>query len=159
MTLGTKCKEYVNDIHPSDLTAEQLCERINFGDNPYVIEGFRRWLAILPKEMNITVSDLVYWEQKHGIWGSCGLTLRETITDPIPPMNCREFIEMGLSTGVESRKSPYPLIHHMIQITEPKLLEYPFNHDWVDSWQGSIIGKTPLPWRVKKMLKLVNAVD
>jgi len=75
--------------------------------------------------------------------------------DQLSPMNCRAYLEAGLSTDVSYRKSPYALITKTIEVLNPGLLKFKFNYDLADYLQELGVGKLPLPWRIKKAVGLV----
>ncbi len=141
-----RCFYYKNGIYPKTLTIDELYRRSKFKGNPVSEKGIEQWFNEAPSGFNINLLDLFYWENRLGVWGSCGFTLREAVADQIPPMNCREFIQLGLATPTDSRINPYELIRQIIHQTEPSLLDYPFN----PSWRKGLIQVLLLPWRVKR---------
>ena len=128
-----RCYYYKNGRHPAALTAAALSRRARFADNPIAKRGFAKWLDEAPSHLNINLLDLFYWEHRLGVWGSCGLTFREAIIEQIPPMNCRAFMQLGLSSDVMHRKKPYELLRSIIRQRDPQLLAYPFNRSWRDA--------------------------
>ena len=144
-----RCYYYKNGMHPAALTADVLSRRARFDDNPIARRGIAKWLDEAPSHFNINLLDLFYWEHRLGVWGSCGLTFREAIIDQIPPMNCREFIQLGLSSEVGDRRKPYELIRSIIRQTDPQLLNYLFNY----SWRDALAQTCRIPQRVVKRVK------
>ena len=138
------------------MTSNELSRRSGFNGNPIAEKGIEKWLDEAPSNFNVSLLDLFYWEHRLGVWGACGLTLREAAIDQIPPMNCREFIQLGLATDAGSRTKPYALIREIINETEPTLLNYPFNHSWRDFLTQTLLLprrralKKALDWRVCK---------
>ena len=144
-----RCFYYQDGEHPSKISAANIAKRAGFEANPIAEEGIRTWLSELPSPLYVNTLDLFYWEHRLGVWQGTASTLREGITHQIPPMNCRRFLELGLSTNVECRKEPFLLIRRMIELAVPELLDFQFNHDWVDTLHDIRRNKIPLPWRVK----------
>lgn len=144
-----RCYYYKNGKHPNAITASELSRRAGFSGNPVAEQGINKWLDEAPLNFNVNLLDLFYWEHRLGVWGSCGFAFREAAMDQIPPMNCREFIQLGLSVEAKSRTKPYALIRSIIERTDPELLNYPFNHSWRDVVTQTLL----LPRRAMKSLK------
>jgi hypothetical protein len=146
----SRCFYYKNGQHPVKITGDELIRRSGFNGNPVAKQGIEKWLDKAPSNSNMNLLDLFYWEHRLGVWGSCGFTLREAVIDQIAPMNCREFIQLGLAVDVKNRIKPYMLIRDIINRTDPELLNYPFNHSWRDFLTRILL----LPRRVIKNFKL-----
>ncbi|MEM5498167.1 hypothetical protein WNY77_12225 [Paraglaciecola mesophila] len=151
----TRCYYYEDGVHPDRITPEFLAQRSGFGSNPIAIKGCKRWLDNLPDDLSVNILDLFYWEHRLGIWAACGMAFSEAVMDQLSPMNCRAYLEAGLSTDVSYRKSPYALITKTIEVLNPGLLKFKFNYDLADYLQELGVGKLPLPWRIKKAVGLV----
>lgn len=149
-----RCYYYSNGNHPVELSGADLANRAGFGANPLAEKGFTEWLASVPSESNIALLDLLYWEHRLGVWGSAGTTCKEAVSELLPPMNCRRFLELGLSVSIAHRKAPYALIRALIGEGDRSLLKLEFNRDWVDVWKDRL-KRSPVPWRVKKLLRCV----
>lgn len=149
-----RCFYYSDGVPPKRLDGKKIAHLAGFSGNEFAEQGFTEWCSYLPSSLPIESLDLLYWEHRLGVWASCGLSYREAVIDQIPPMNCRAFLEIGLSTGLNNRKTPYALIRELIRAAEPELVSLPFNRDWVDDWRDTL-RKLPIPWRVKQRLKLV----
>lgn len=151
----TRCYYYEDGVHPDRLTPEFLAQHSGFGSNPIAIKGCKHWLDSLPDDLPVNILDLFYWEHRLGVWAACGMAFSEAVMDQLSPMNCRAYLEAGLSTDVSCRKSPYALITKTIEVLNPSLLEFKFNYDLADYLQELGLGKWPLPWRIKKAVGLV----
>lgn len=156
MSEVNRCYYYPSGEHPENVSPEYAAHVTGFEGNPIALKGFSIWLDNLPDQLHVNILDLLYWEHRCGVWSACGLTLREALIDQVPPMNCRHFLELGLSTSVEYRKAPYELIKTMTSITKPELLAIDYNHDWVDDWHSFRLKRIPIPWRLKSMLGWTN---
>lgn len=148
----TRCFYAATDGAASAPHAAGIAHLAGFAKNPVAERGFGEWLAGLPATLPIDLYDLLYWEHRIGVWAATGMTLRDTAIDAIPPMNCRRYLEIGLSVDRTQRRHPHPLIERMIELAAPELLRFDFNHDWVDALKARI-GRTPLLWRWHKYLK------
>lgn len=147
-----RCYYYPDGISPKKLTVQELSHRAKFKGNPIAENGIEVWLNDVPQMNNLNLLDLFYWENRLGVWASCGLTFKESLIDQIPPMNCREFLSLGLSTKIKYRKSPYALIREIIKFTDSSLLKLKFNYDF----KSEFLRKSPIPWRIKKHFDWVS---
>lgn len=147
-----RCYYYGNGQHPTEITPELLAQRAKFGNNPVAIKGCKLWLDSLPDDLPINLLDLFYWEHRVGVWASCGMTFAEAAFEQISPMNCREYLETGLSVDVKYRKSPYLLISHAIGQLNPSLLQFKFNYDFSDFIRRLKFRSMAIPRRIKRAL-------
>ena len=122
-----RCYYYPYGPHLLNFTAKKLAKLSGFKNNPYAIKGLSIWLNNLPKNLPYYILDLLYWEQRLGVWASCGLTFREGVIDQIPPMNNREYMELSLSMPMQRRLPPHKLTRDIISLQDPSLVDIHFN--------------------------------
>lgn len=149
-----RCQYYPDGNHPREIDTEELARRSGFGDNLIVRPGISRWLESAPKDMGIPVLELYYWECRYGIWGACGMTFKEPVVDQIPPLNLRSLFELGLSVPIVDRIQPHRLTRKVVEWGSPVLDGIPYNQSRL-AWLNNLLQAVPLPWRVRRWLKLL----
>lgn len=122
-----RCNYYPYGTKMRKPTGQLLAKYTGFKNNPIAAKGFDSWLQRLPKALPFDILDMVYWEHRLGVWGSCGLTYREGVIDQIPPMNNRAFMALSLSADIKDRLPPHNLIRQIIKSNAPDLLNILFN--------------------------------
>jgi len=122
-----RCNYYPYGKKMRKPTGKLLAKYTGFKNNPIAAQGFDYWLKELPVNLSFNVLDMVYWEHRLGVWGSCGLTYREGVIEQVPPMNNRAFMALSLAADIKDRLPPHRLIREIIKANAPDLLDIPFN--------------------------------
>lgn len=148
-----RCYYYSDGIHPRNLTASEISLKAGFPPSLNVNEGFEKWLSEFPQSKGIDVLDLLYWEYRLGVWSSTSMTFRSPLINQLSPMNCREYLSIGLGVDSTMRRSPHMLLQMIIENNCKELRGIPFNSD-LSNLAKKVLSKLPIPWRIKRALKL-----
>jgi hypothetical protein len=74
------------------------------------------------------ILDLLYWEQKMGNWGAQYPAEQDIAIEEISPFNCRQLLEILLSSPKNMRTAPnYLLYEALIRHMWPETLSFPIN--------------------------------
>ena len=130
-----------------ELTAINCAEMCEYSNNPYAVEAFSKWFLSLPTNCGIDILDLLYWEQRAGNWAACAQNGLNTFVNSVPPLNCRELLEIGVSVPEKFKDSPYFLARKICEISEPGVLTFPFNYGFRDSVTDTV--SKIVPWRIR----------
>jgi hypothetical protein len=156
-----RCQYYKDGRHP-DPSPELVAYTIGWGQEPVALDSCSRWLSSIPKDANVNILDLAYWELRLGNWCSMVYTALDTFVDAVTPFDCRRYYEIGLGVPVEYRCQPFELYREMLRITDPGLLRWPFNTTAATALAQRFKGYVPKPARhaIKRALKrLAGATD
>jgi hypothetical protein len=149
-----RCFYYKNGLHPTELSADRLAAITGFSGNPVAVAAFDRWLKGAPRDANVNVLDLIYWEHRLANWLALALTGVETVCEPIAMYNCRHLLETTLGVDVAFRKSPYLLFRKICETAAPETLQVPFNDTLRDRLVRHSLSR--VPWRVKSSVGAVR---
>jgi hypothetical protein len=131
--------------HPDALeVARWLAHLEDCEANPVALRGFAEWFSALPRQMDVDLVDLFYWEQRLGNWGSIGCTAIDTVCEHIPAFNCRELLEAALCVEKYQRDNLYRIV---MQDLAPAALSLPFSTTFRDRIAGRV--NNMLPWRIR----------
>lgn len=129
------CAEVFRNFYPRGnvdteaLTPQMLADVSGFRGNDLAVPGLERWMSELPDGWTSRHLDLLYWEQRLGVWAAAHLAFKEALFEVSPPMNSRSILSAGLCAPAEMRCKPYHLAREIIRRGEPRLLNIPFNQD------------------------------
>lgn len=152
------CAEVFRDFYPSTsvdtegLTPQMLADVSGFRRNNLAVPGLERWMSELPDGWTSRRLDLLYWEQRLGVWASAHLAFKEALFDVSPPMNNRSILSAGLSAPGDTRCKPYHLAREVIRRGDPRLLDIPFNQDRVH-----IRLRRKLRYRINRLKSAIKA--
>jgi hypothetical protein len=146
-----RCFYSEDGVRPANATPQLLarmarCDESRFGDRTFL-----EWFNAVPRDMNIDILDLLYWEHRMGNWAAIGCTGLDTACNVIAPYNCRELLEIGLGVDVSHRTEPCALQRRICKAAMPDILDLPFNHTLTGSIYEKI--KNVLPWRVRMAIR------
>jgi len=129
-----------------------LADVSGFRRNNLAVPGLERWMSELPDGWTSRRLDLLYWEQRLGVWASAHLAFKEALFDVSPPMNNRSILSAGLSAPGDTRCKPYHLAREVIRRGDPRLLDIPFNQDRVH-----IRLRRKLRYRINRLKSAIKA--
>jgi len=113
-------------------------------------------MGVWHPEAEPNLLDLLYWECRVGVWGISMLTFKETAADVMPPINCARLLGRGLAVVKAQRRRRYEPYHETMRRYDHRLLEVPSNTTGAEPVQRLLARCLPLPWRLKKGLRLVS---
>lgn len=122
-----RCSYYRNGVPPPSITPELLAEKSGYGGNPVAVRAFAKWMAGVPKNSNIHILDLFYWEHRIGNWVTMCCTGLDTVCEVIPIYNSRIVLETGLAVDTEYRKDPHEMFRELCRRFAPETAGFPFN--------------------------------
>ena len=94
----------------------------------FAVEAFGRWIEGVPKDSNVHILDLFYWEQKCGQWLAEGQVEWDLVGESFAPFNCRDLLSTLLSTDVAYRVEPhYELYRALLKELWEEVLSEPIN--------------------------------
>lgn len=127
-------------------------ELLGFTSNPIILQALSAWSSTLSSSWNIDLLDLLFWEQYGSNCSSVNSLGTNTCCNSIAPLNCRELLEIGLGVDEKFRNLPYMLVHQIFKLSNPEVLNYPFNRSIRDSVNGRLrnLSHEILPSRVIK---------
>jgi hypothetical protein len=113
----------------STINPEVLAHFASANGQEFAIQAFKRWLADTPINLPVGIPDLLFWEQKIGIWLANGQTEWDIIgSSSFTPYNCRSLLATLLSVNEEYRKPPFYELHRaLIKEMWPETLSEPVN--------------------------------
>ena len=113
-----------------NIDAYFLARWLNYHDIDFVIDTFEEWMNALYKHglYQEDIINLVYWEQRLGIWGAQYASENDIATEEIRPINCRYLLYLILSTPTKYRIRPdFILYRQLIKELWPDCLSLPVN--------------------------------
>lgn len=142
-----RCYYYGDGKHPVEIDSDYLCDLTHFQSNPIAKEAFDEWLSTIPKNTNVSILDLLYWEHRLGNWGAMGMAYREALSTMLAPMNCRALIEIGLGVPARDRARPHRLFRRIYALSDPRLAAIPLHRGRLTDVLMAIKNRMP-PWAV-----------
>jgi hypothetical protein len=116
---------------PRPWSAAELAELMGYRPAPrFVIHALERWLQELgPFDRDgWMLPDLLYWEQRMGIWGAQYPAEQDVAVDEFSPFNCRALLETMVAAPRKDRAAPrYPFFRDLMVAMWPEVLELPLN--------------------------------
>lgn len=127
ITLGKYWRE--GDDKLSELTPEDVLERLSIPENSKLIQAATNWLDGISAELTIReMMDLLYLEQRVGCWGSEIGSGHADGPFHIYPLSNRKIFEWSLQEhGLQSARSEKELLKKVIAYKSSDLLQWPFN--------------------------------
>ena len=133
-----RCSYYRDGVTPLFITPALLAEKSGYGENPVALRAIAKWMAGAPKDSNINILDLFYWEHRIGNWISIALTGLDTVCEVIPAYNSRKVIELGLAVDNKYRTEPsYEIFRELCRRFAPEIAEISFN----DCFRSRVVKK------------------
>ena len=123
----TRCFWYANDRKAADVDVGLLCRKSWYFYNELARRDYAKWLSEFPEDAGIDVLTLFYWECRAGTWLAAHSAFHEAFLENLAPFNCRRLLALALGLDVRYRQEPHVLFRHILNITEPRALRYPFN--------------------------------
>jgi hypothetical protein len=126
--------EDVFEIHGKKITPGVLAEIIHVEKFDYAEPYFSEWLKgckTLSEQCNISVLNLLYWEERIANWGTQVQLDKDIAQEDIIPYNSRLLIETMLSADLKYReKYDFKLFREITRRLWPETLEDPYNSDF-----------------------------
>lgn len=98
---------------------------------PLLVERIEEWRTsaeVFARANGVSITDLLYWEQRMGLWGSQYPLEQDLAVDQISPFNNRFLIALMLSLPRGYRVvHGYSVGRRLISHFDPALLKYPLN--------------------------------
>ncbi len=114
--------------HVTDGVTAEILAGFAKARQEFAVDEFGRWLAGVPKNCDIGILDLFYWEQKCGQWLAVGQTEWDLVGESFAPFNCRELLALLLPVAERYRVPPhYKLYRAFIRHLWPAVLSEPVN--------------------------------
>ena len=124
--------------HYRKLDGKTLAKFSKYNDIPYVIDAFDKTLADTrpaAANSNISLFDLLYWEQRMGNWGSMYPAEQDIAIEEFSPFNNRKLLITLLSVDRKYRMPPsYTLFKKLTEALWPETLEDPVNPQPLKAW-------------------------
>ena len=124
--------------HHHKLDGRALARISKYNDIPYVIDAFAKTLADTAPaagSSNISLFDLLYWEQRMGNWGAMYPAEQDIAIEEFSPFNNRKLLITLLSVDRKYRMPPsYTLFRKLTDALWPEALNEPVNPQNTKAW-------------------------
>ena len=123
--------KYGKQVH-EDVTSVDLAMKI-YGkkvQSAFAIQELEKWKESFEQTSfeGWNILDLLYWEQRMGNWGAQYPAEQDIAIEEISPFNCRQLLEILLSSPKNMRTAPnYLLYEALIRHMWPETLSFPIN--------------------------------
>jgi len=131
---GEVCRNFYDKYargRPRAWSAAELAGLMGYEPAPrFVIRALDRWLRDLSAvdRNGWDLPDLLYWEQRMGIWGAQYPAEQDVAVDEFSPFNCAALLETMHAAPRRDRAAPsYPFFRDLIRAMWPQALELPVN--------------------------------
>lgn len=147
---------YRDGTLPAVIDPPLLAGVTGYHGNALAVQAFEEWLSKTPKNANVSLLDLIYWEHRQGNWVSLGATGFDTVgCGTSSPYNCRKLMEIALGVDVEYRRPPHILFRRIAELAAgPTILSVPINQHWLND--AIAPAARYVPWRVKHWAQTVR---
>jgi hypothetical protein len=114
------------------------------GENPYVIQAWKKWLLRLGDIYNIHVLDLFYWEHWAGNFAAMSQAEWDIVQEVFTPYNCRSLLTNMLAVNEELRDHDETVFYReLINGLWPEVLSEPINPPY----------KPPIRYRIRQQIR------
>ena len=133
MIISGNVSPLIKELHPQvdKVTAENLARLLRFHNNRYAVKAISKWLEQsidYSQKYEINIEKLFYWEMRFGTWAPMFNSELDIAVEEFSPYNCRNLLNIMLSTPSELRTSPNQILYSkIINKLWPELLELPIN--------------------------------
>jgi len=121
------CKQDFIDVSSVDLATKLFGKKVQ---PEFAIRELNKWKETFDYQPvgNWNILDFLYWEQKMGNWGAQYPAEQDIAIEEISPFNCRQLLEILLSSPRNMRSAPdYIIYKEMIRHMWPEALSFPVN--------------------------------
>jgi hypothetical protein len=134
------CRRYFDPrglIRSTDLPPERLAAAMRFPGNEFAVAELASWRSGLHAvDLGYELLDLLYWEQRMGIWGAQMPAEIDVASEQISPFNNRAALTSMLAVDCAHRTAPrYELYRRLIAALAPECLEDSVNPDVRPLWR------------------------
>lgn len=122
-----------NNIPPKidEITASNLARLLERQNQKYAIKQIDNWLNSTlssSNKYNYNIIKLFYWENHYANWGAMFNAELDIATEEFAPLNCRNLINILLSTDDKYRDHDHVVIYQRImELSWPEVLQLPIN--------------------------------
>ncbi len=112
------------------LSGRQLAHMMRFDEEAYARRALGEWADELYGRLpeGFRILDLLYWEQRVGIWAAMYASEHDIAAESLSPFNNRLLLETLLSVSARLRTAPhYPLHRRLIRTLWPDVASVPIN--------------------------------
>ena len=159
MIISGNVSPLIKELHPQvdRVTAENLARLLHFHNSRYAVKAISKWLEQsidYSQKYEINIEKLFYWEMRFGTWAPMFNSELDIAVEEFSPFNCRNLLNVMLSTHSELRTSPNQILYSkIINKLWPGLLELPINPN---SHSNSINRKNKLIHKCMDILKIIG---
>ncbi|MCJ7802630.1 MAG: hypothetical protein MUP82_09780, partial [Candidatus Marinimicrobia bacterium] len=159
MIISGNISPLIKVLHPQvdKVTAKNLARLLHFHNSKYAVKAISKWLEQsngYSKKYNINIEKLFYWEMRFGTWAPMFNSELDIAVEEFSPYNCRNLLNVMLSTPVELRSSPNQILYSkIIHKLWPELLELPINPN---SYNNPMNKKNKIINGTMRLLKIIG---